>query len=88
VQVSVRGEPEQVVISVVDSGSGIGLEDLPHVFDRHFVGKQRSVRKEGTGLGLSIVKGLVDRMGGAVEAASTQGKGTTITVRLNRPSEG
>ena len=84
VKVSVTEEPDAVVITVVDSGLGISEEDLPHVFDRHFVGRQRSVRNEGSGLGLSIVKGLVDRMGGTVAASSTQGRGTTITVRLSR----
>ena len=82
VEVTVRGDTDAVVIKVVDTGVGISEEDLPHVFDRHFVGRQRSVHKEGTGLGLSIVKGLVDRMGGSVDAHSRSGKGTTITVRL------
>lgn len=82
VEVTVRGDPDSVVITVVDTGVGISEEDLPHVFDRHFVGRQRSVHKEGTGLGLSIVKGLVDRMGGSVDADSRPGRGTTITVRL------
>ncbi|MFP3881027.1 MAG: sensor histidine kinase [Actinomycetota bacterium] len=84
VKVTVRGEPEAVVIRVEDTGIGISEEDLPHVFDRHYVGKRRSIHKEGTGLGLSIVKGLVDQMGGTVSADSNPGKGTTITVRLDR----
>lgn len=84
VRVSVTEQPDAVVIAVADSGLGISAEDLPHVFDRHFVGRQRSVRNEGTGLGLSIVKGLVDKMGGSVDASSSPGKGTTITVHLNR----
>ena len=69
-------------MTVSDSGSGIPEEDLPHVFDRHFVGRQRSVRKEGTGLGLSIVKGLVEQLQGSVAAHSTVGRGTTIEVEL------
>lgn len=84
VDVTVSETDDQVVITVADTGVGIGEEDLPHVFDRHFVGRKRSVHKEGTGLGLSIVKGLVDRMGGSVEATSRPGKGTTITVRISR----
>ena len=84
VNVTVRGEPEAVVIEVHDTGIGISEEDLPHVFDRHYVGRRRSVHREGTGLGLSIVKGLVDQMGGKVSAESNPGKGTTITVRLDR----
>lgn len=82
VNVSVAGDDEGATIVVSDTGTGIGPDDLPHVFDRHFVGRQRSVNKEGTGLGLSIVKGLVDRMGGTVTAESTPGRGTTITVHL------
>ncbi|MGB8361874.1 MAG: HAMP domain-containing sensor histidine kinase [Acidimicrobiia bacterium] len=84
VRVSVADKDGSVEISVADSGSGIAPEDLPFVFDRHFVGRQRSVHKEGSGLGLSIVKGLVDRMGGNVVAESALGKGTTIRVSLAR----
>lgn len=82
VKVEVRGEEGGVVISVVDTGVGINPEDLPSVFDRYFVGRRRSVHNEGTGLGLSIVKGLVERMGGSVQADSSPGRGTTVTVRL------
>jgi signal transduction histidine kinase len=84
VTVSVTGDGEQTSIVVTDTGTGIAPADLPHVFDRHFVGRQRSVHKDGTGLGLSIVKGLVDRMGGTVDVESQPGRGTTITVSLNR----
>jgi signal transduction histidine kinase len=84
VTVSVTGDDQQTSIVVTDTGTGIASADLPHVFDRHFVGRQRSVHKDGTGLGLSIVKGLVDRMGGTVDVESQPGRGTTITVSLNR----
>jgi two-component system sensor histidine kinase BaeS len=82
VSVVVSGENDGAVVEVSDNGSGIAPEELPHIFDRHFAGKQRQVRNEGSGLGLSIVAGLVDQMGGDVAATSTPGKGTTITVRL------
>jgi signal transduction histidine kinase len=84
VTVEVRSEEEQVLLIVSDTGTGIGPEDLPHVFGRHYVGRQRRVRNEGSGLGLSIVKGLVERLGGGVTAESQPGKGTTITVKLPR----
>lgn len=80
VTVSVRSAGDAVEIEVADSGIGITEEDLPHVFDRHYVGRNRSVHKEGTGLGLSIVKGLVDRLEGTVSATSRPGHGTTILV--------
>jgi len=84
VNVTVGNDDDDVTITVADTGVGITEEDLPHVFDRHFVGRKRTVHKEGTGLGLSIVKGLVDRMHGSVAASSRPGKGTSITVRLPR----
>ncbi len=82
VTVVVHQEDSAVVIEVADTGIGITPEDLPHIFDRHYVGKQRQLRNEGSGLGLSIVKGLVEQMGGEVSAQSAPGKGTTITVSL------
>ena len=82
VTVVVREEGSSGVIEVADTGIGITPEDLPHIFDRHYVGRQRQLRNEGSGLGLSIVSGLVQLMGGEVTAQSTPGKGTTITVRL------
>lgn len=84
VLVSVTADESVVTIAVDDSGLGISAEDLPHVFDRHFVGRQRTVHKEGSGLGLSIVRGLVDRMSGTLSAESAPGQGTTITVTLRR----
>lgn len=82
VRVRVASTDEGALLEFSDTGTGIAREELPHIFDRHFVGGHRTVRKEGSGLGLSIVKGLVDRMSGEVEATSDLGEGTTITVRL------
>ena len=73
-------EGSAVKLEVEDTGSGINAEDLPKIFDRHFVAGQRHIRNEGTGLGLSIVEGLTERLGGSVAARSAKGEGTTITV--------
>lgn len=73
-------EGSAVRLQVEDTGSGINAEDLPRIFDRHFVAGQRHIRNEGTGLGLSIVEGLTERLGGTVTAESAKGEGTTITV--------
>jgi len=68
---------------VSDSGQGILSNHLPHIFERFYrVDKGRSREVGGTGLGLSIVKHIVLAHGGAVEAESTFGKGTTIRFRL------
>jgi signal transduction histidine kinase len=76
-----------VLIQVADTGTGIAAEDLAHVFDRFYrADKARrrgtGVTGSGAGLGLAIVKGIVEASGGTVSAQSTQGQGTTITIRL------
>jgi two-component system phosphate regulon sensor histidine kinase PhoR len=70
---------------VSDTGQGILSSHLPHIFERFYrVDKGRSRDVGGTGLGLSIVKHIALAHGGAVEAESTFGKGTTIRLRLPR----
>jgi two-component system sensor histidine kinase BaeS len=73
-----------VVIDVADTGPGIPAADLPHVFDRFYRGSaaRRGV-PGGAGLGLAIVASLVEAMGGQVSVSSTEGVGTTFSIRLN-----
>lgn len=69
-------------VTVADDGPGIADEDLPHVFERLYVSRQRPARREsGSGLGLAIVRELVTAMGGTVEAASAD-RGTRMVVTL------
>jgi len=78
---------EGVVIEVRDTGSGIGPEHLPRIFERFYrADPARSRDQGGTGLGLSIVKHLVEAHDGRVDAESTPGKGTTIRLVLPPPT--
>lgn len=88
--VDVRWRPSngEICIQVSDTGVGIPQRDLARVFERFFrVDKARSRELGGTGLGLAIVKHLVQGMRGQVAAASTEGKGSTFTVRLPRVTD-
>ena len=70
-----------VVITVRDTGLGILAEDMPHVFDRFYRGRNASTAG-GTGLGLAIARWIASQHGGRVDCASTPGEGSTFTVHL------
>lgn len=67
-------------LSVADTGRGIRYEDLPHIFERFYVGKEN--KDSGTGLGLSIVKSIVEDMGGEISVSSKLGQGTVFYIDL------
>ncbi len=83
VQVGARTHVErtaEIEFWVEDSGPGIAADELPHLFERYWRGKQAGYR--GTGLGLSIAKGIVDAHGGRIWAESTVGVGSRFTFTL------
>ena len=71
------------MLRVIDTGVGIGPEDLKRIGDPFFqAGTTYQRRHEGTGLGLSIVKSLVALHDGEMTVQSRVGEGTTISVAL------
>ncbi len=74
-----RGARE-LVVSIVDTGTGIAAADLPHLFDRFWQGSR--AHRAGAGLGLAIAKGMVEAHGGRIQVESELGKGTTFTFTL------
>ncbi|TAF95987.1 MAG: response regulator [Cytophagia bacterium] len=83
VSVRIDYKAVQMVLRVQDSGIGIDVERLAHIFDRFYQVDDFTQRlQEGTGIGLALVKELVDLLNGKVEVSSELGKGTTFTVYL------
>ena len=71
------------VIEIQDTGTGIPLDALPHVFERFYrADPARDKTIEGVGLGLSLVKWIVDQHGGTIQASSRDGEGACFTIRL------
>ena len=73
---------DTIAINVSDTGCGIPGADIGRVFDPYFTTKQ-----SGTGLGLAIVHKIVEAHGGQVKIASTEEKGTTVSLILPAKEE-
>ena len=74
-------------VAVIDDGSGIPAEHLPHVFDR-FYRAESSRGSDGAGLGLALVKSIVELHGGSATIQSEGGHGTTVTLKFPMRSAG
>jgi len=69
--------PDNVWVSVADTGCGIPEEQLSRIFAPFF-----TTKKKGSGLGLMIVQRIIREHGGRIDLESSQGKGTTFRVWL------
>ncbi len=70
-----------VIISVLDSGTGIPSEQLEYIFEPFFSTKSE---ERGTGLGLSTVYGIVTQHNGLIDVQSAVGFGTTFSTYFPR----
>jgi two-component system, OmpR family, sensor kinase len=76
-------EPGVLLLEVADEGIGIGADELPRVFERHYRGTAaRLHRADGIGLGLAIARALAQAHGGSLTLASELGRGTRAQLRL------
>ncbi len=83
IDVQLRDERNQAVLTVKDTGIGIAAEDVDRIFSRFYRVEDPLARShEGTGLGLALVRELVRSHGGSVTAESAPRQGATIVVRV------
>ncbi len=82
IKVHISLQKNLVVVSIHDSGPGIGSSDLPHIFERFY--KPASVSPEylGLGLGLYVSKTIIDALGGKIWVTSELGKGSIFYFSL------
>jgi signal transduction histidine kinase len=70
---------QNLLIEIVDTGTGIAAADLPRVMETFFTTKPPG---KGTGLGLPICRRIVEAHGGRISIESEPGKGTTVRIVL------
>ena len=63
-----------------DTGCGIAKQDLPHIFERFYKGKNAG--KDSVGIGLALAKTIISSQRGDILVESTEGVGTTFYIRF------
>lgn len=69
---------EELVIQ--DDGCGISAEDLPHIFERFYRGKNSS--PESVGIGLALAKTILEKERAEIFVESEEGNGTRFVIRF------
>lgn len=67
-------------ISIKDNGNGIAKEDLPHIFERFYKGKNSS--DDSVGIGLSLAKTIIEKQGGYISVSSELNKGSEFVIKF------
>ena len=83
VKVLLDADHQFFTVEISDSGIGIPEADYDHIFERFYrVDKSHSRESGGTGLGLAITRNAILLHRGSVKVASTEGEGTSFTVKI------
>jgi len=83
VHIALGRDETRAVLSVRDTGCGIGADDLPHIFDAFYrADPARARHTGGSGLGLTIAREIVLAHGGDIRVQSVPGSGSTFTILL------
>ena len=84
IEISARpGDGGFVRVTVEDGGPGVPSETLPRLFEKFYrVPRTGEGSRRGTGIGLSVVRGLVDSMGGRVDARRSPLGGLAVDIDL------
>jgi two-component system, chemotaxis family, sensor kinase Cph1 len=80
IAISAEAQEDFVLFRVEDNGLGINPEQLPHIFDRYWAG--REANPTGTGLGLYITHGIIEAHGGRLSVHSEPGQGSVFSFTI------
>ena len=66
-------------IQIIDEGNGIDKEDIKHIFERFYKGKDSS--ENSIGIGLALAKTIIEKDNGYISCKSEKGKGTEFIIK-------
>lgn len=67
-------------LTIKDTGCGIAKEDIPHIFERFYKGKNAG--KDSVGIGLALSKSIIEGEQGEITVESTEGVGTKFIIKF------
>lgn len=79
IEIKISETPIMLRVIIADNGEGIAEEDLPHIFERFYKGKN-NIHGIGTGIGLALAKVIIENHQGRIAVKSKPGEGTTFTI--------
>ncbi len=82
VEISLKGRNTQAVFTVENSGGVINKEEVPHLFDRFYRGKNVREGQKGSGLGLAISKVIIESVKGKISIVITSQKTIKVVVAI------
>jgi len=80
VRCSYAQNPLYTEILIWDDGEGFAKEDLPHLFERFYRGKNAG--EGGIGIGLALAKEMIERQNGTIRAKNRPGGGALFEIRF------
>ncbi len=82
ISISAVEKKNNILVAIKDSGVGISPDDLPHIFEDFYVGKNKPESERRSGVGLAITKRIIEAHDGSIAVQSEPGKGSTFTIHL------
>jgi two-component system sensor histidine kinase KdpD len=82
IDIWVRKEGNDAVVSVMDRGPGLPQEEMDLIFERFYRSSGTSAQASGAGIGLTVCKRLMDAQGGRIWAEARDGGGLSISLAL------
>jgi signal transduction histidine kinase len=89
INIRIKDVGDFIQAEIEDNGKGIGVKELPYIFDRFYrTDASRNSKQGGSGIGLSIVKKIIEDHGGQIWANSKENTGTVMYFVLRKYQEG